>query len=203
MKTQVNSWFVSDLLFELKDIGYTTDNIICILQEGSSLYLKDYGDIDFKVIVKYRVPNAPEDRIFEINDQRVECTFYTQKEWRDIPNYSKMIYFITESPDMPCVYGFDKGFARHDIIKDKQLASKVLDNYDKCLFNFREDYKKYGYYQMPEKRLWNFLLFYFKWENKSHQLTPKQLKILQKAHNLKYPKTMFKDYFNKLKGEIL
>ena len=69
--------------------------------------------------------------------------------------------------------------------------------------NYVEDNKKYGYYQMPEKRLWNFLLFYFKCENKSHKLTPKQLKILQKAHDLKYSKTMFKEYFYKMKGEYL
>jgi len=199
----INQEFISELLSSLKSIGYGTDNIECVLQEGSSLYLKDYGDIDFKVIVKNRNPNADTNRQFDIQGKIVECVFYTLRDWNEIPNYMKMLYFITESPDMKLIYGSDKNFVRHDIVKDKELARRVLDNYDKCFWNYQESYKIYGYYPMEEKRLWNFLLFYFKCENKSHKLTQKQLKILQKAHDLKYSKTMFKDYFNKLKGEIL
>lgn len=197
----INQEFISELLSSLKSIGYGTDNIECVLQEGSSLYLKDYGDIDFKVIVKNRNPNADTNRQFDIQGKIVECVFYTLRDWNEIPNYKKMLYFITESPDMKLIYGSDKNFVRHDVVKDKSLALKVLENYDRCFFNYVEDNKKFGFMQMPDKRLWNFLLFYFKVENNSHRLTPKQLKILQKAHDLKYSKTMFKEYFYKMKGE--
>ena len=200
---KVTNNFVSDLLYCLDDIGYPASEIVCILQEGSSLYLKDCGDIDFKVVVKNKNSHAEILKEFDIEDKRVDCVFYSLKEWNEIAKYKKMLYFITESPDMLLVYGTDKDFVRHDIVKDKELARRVLDNYDKCFWNYQESYKIYGYYPMEEKRLWNFLLFYFKCENKSHKLTQKQLKILQKAHDLKYSKTMFKDYFNKLKGEIL
>lgn len=200
---KVTNNFVSDLLYCLDDIGYPASEIVCILQEGSSLYLKDCGDIDFKVVVKNKDSHADILKEFDIEDKRVDCVFYSLKEWNEIAKYKKMLYFITESPDMLLVYGTDKDFVRHDIVKDKELARRVLDNYDKCFWNYQESYKIYGYYPMEEKRLWNFLLFYFKCENKSHKLTQKQLKILQKAHDLKYSKTMFKDYFNKLKGEIL
>lgn len=200
---KVTNNFVSDLLYCLDDIGYPASEIVCILQEGSSLYLKDCGDIDFKVVVKNKDSHADILKEFDIEDKRVDCVFYSLKEWNEIAKYKKMLYFITESPDMLLVYGTDKNFVRHDIVKDKELARRVLDNYDKCFWNYQESYKIYGYYPMEEKRLWNFLLFYFKCENKSHKLTQKQLKILQKAHDLKYSKTMFKDYFNKLKGEIL
>lgn len=200
---KVTNNFVSDLLYCLDDIGYPASEIVCILQEGSSLYLKDCGDIDFKVVVKNKNSCADILKEFDIEDKRVDCVFYSLKEWNEIAKYKKMLYFITESPDMLLVYGTDKDFVRHDIVKDKELARRVLDNYDKCFWNYQESYKIYGYYPMEEKRLWNFLLFYFKCENKSHKLTQKQLKILQKAHDLKYSKTMFKDYFNKLKGEIL
>ena len=200
---KVTNNFVSDLLYCLDDIGYPASEIVCILQEGSSLYLKDCGDIDFKVVVKNKNSHADILKEFDIEDKRVDCVFYSLKEWNEIAKYKKMLYFITESPDMLLVYGTDKDFVRHDILKDKELARRVLDNYDKCFWNYQESYKIYGYYPMEEKRLWNFLLFYFKCENKSHKLTRKQLKILQKAHDLKYSKTMFKDYFNKLKGEIL
>lgn len=200
---KVTNNFVSDLLYCLDDIGYPASEIVCILQEGSSLYLKDCGDIDFKVVVKNKNSYADILKEFDIEDKRVDCVFYSLKEWNEITKYKKMLYFITESPDMLLVYGTDKDFVRHDIVKDKELARRVLDNYDKCFWNYQESYKIYGYYPMEEKRLWNFLLFYFKCENKSHKLTQKQLKILQKAHDLKYSKTMFKDYFNKLKGEIL
>ena len=200
---KVTNNFVSDLLYCLDDIGYPASEIVCILQEGSSLYLKDCGDIDFKVVVKNKNSHADILKEFDIEDKRVDCVFYSLKEWNEIAKYKKMLYFITESPDMLLIYGTDKDFVRHDIVKDKELARRVLDNYDKCFWNYQESYKVYGYYPMEEKRLWNFLLFYFKCENKSHKLTQKQLKILQKAHDLKYSKTMFKDYFNKLKGEIL
>ena len=195
--------FLTELLINLKSIGYSVDNIVCILQEGSSLYLKDTGDIDYKVVTKYKNPEADTNRQFDIQGHIVECVFYTLKEWNELVNYKKMIYFVVESPDMKLVYGSDWKFVRYDVVKDRELAKKVLDNYDKCFFNYVEENKKYGYYQMPEKRLWNFLLFYFKCENKSHKLTPKQLKILQKAHDLKYSKTMFKEYFYKMKGEYL
>lgn len=198
-----NQEFVSQLLSNLDSIGYSINNIECILQEGSSLYLKNCGDIDFKVIVKHINPSADAGRQFIINGQTVECVFYTLRDWNEVATFKKMCYFITESPDMKVIYGSDRDFIRHDIVKDNELAKKVLDNYDKCFYNFKEEYVKQGYYQMEEKRLWNFLLFYFKRENKSHKITQKQLKILQKAHDLKYSKTMFKDYFNKLKGEIL
>lgn len=200
---KVTNNFVSDLLYCLDDIGYPASEIVCILQEGSSLYLKNCGDIDFKVVVKNKDSHADILKEFDIEDERVDCVFYSLKEWNEIAKYKKMLYFITESPDMLLIYGTDKDFVRHDIVKDKELARRVLDNYDKCFWNYQESYKIYGYYPMEEKRLWNFLLFYFKCENKSHKLTQKQLKILQKAHDLKYSKTMFKDYFNKLKGEIL
>ena len=68
----INQEFISELLSSLKSIGYGTDNIECVLQEGSSLYLKDYGDIDFKVIVKNRNPNADTNRQFDIQGKIVE-----------------------------------------------------------------------------------------------------------------------------------
>ena len=48
---------IRDILKELKKKGIKKDNIICIFQEGSSLYLEKYNDLDFKVVVK-EMPNG-------------------------------------------------------------------------------------------------------------------------------------------------
>ena len=194
MNIQITNDFITELISRLESIGVSTNDIVCILHGGSSLYLDNYSDIDLKVIVKRHNPYAKEEMSFNIQNMKVDCCYHTVNEWNSVLSKDRS-YYVCESVDMKKVIGNDTQLKRYDCVKDQEVRKHLIDVYDKHLFGAEADFE--------EKRLWNFLLFYFKCENNSHRLTQKQLKILQKAHDLKYSKTMFKDYFNKLKGEIL
>lgn len=198
IRTIVNSQFVAILIANLNAVGITSNNIECILLEGSSLYLEECGDIDFKVIVKHYNPKAETLRSFSINGYTVECTFYTFKDWAKVASYKKLIYFVTESPDMITVFGNDAKFVRHDILTNRELARKVLLNYDKSLFNYVEENKKQGWQPMLPKRLWNFLLFAYKLKNNSHEVTNAQLETIQDAHDLKLELEDYRSLFNEI-----
>lgn len=203
IETIVSKQFIAALIANLSAIGITENNIECILLEGSALYLENPNDLDFKVIVKFINPKAELGRSFDIvcgdgETRKVECTFYTFKKWGKQPATRKLIYYVTESPDMITVYGNDAKFVRHDILTNRELARKVLLNYDKSLFNYVEENKKQGYQPMLPKRLWNFLLFAYKLKNNSHEVTNAQLETIQDAHDLKLELEDYRSLFNEI-----
>ena len=100
------------------------------------------------------------------------------------------------------IYGNDKDFVRHDILKDKELARRILENYDKGLFHYKNSNILYGYSPMPPKRLWNFLMFAYKLKNNSHRLTKRQLKEIQKVHDSEVNVGQYEPLFNEI-SEIL
>ena len=201
MNIQVNKTFVRKLLKSLAEIGIKKTDIICILLGGSSLYLNNSKDIDLKVIVKYRDPHVQESRSFDINGTEVDCIYYTLNEWNSI-KYRETIYFVTESPDLVTIYGDDKNFIRHDILKDKELARRILENYNRSLFHYQDENILYGYNPMPPKRIWNFLMFAYKLKNNSHRLTKSQLKEIQKVHDSEVNVGQYEPLFNEI-SEIL
>lgn len=185
----------TQLLIEcLNKIGISPYNIVCILQEGSSIYLDKYNDIDYKVILKKIVPEALIDQDFIIGGKKVQCVYYTEKEWENVM-LEQNAYFITECMDMKCVYGDDSNFKRYDIVNDINARKYVLGIYEKFFFSDNN--------YLEEKRLWNFLLFAAKVKNNSHKITRKQKKLIQKAHDLKLNKADYLPLFEKLKEEIL
>ena len=184
----VDKNFVATLLDEMQRIGVERKSVRAIFIEGSALYLDHPGDIDFKIIVAWHNPKAEIGKAFRIKGYKVECTYYTLDEWNSVDKSRRIFYYITESPDMILVCGTDDGFKRYDVVKDRDLARKVLGFYDRCLFNAppkerrgREDEE----IRMPQKRLWNFLLFAYKIMNGSHRLTAEQMREVQAAHDLK------------------
>lgn len=192
----VDGQFVEELLKNLKSVGVSRESVRAIFIEGSALYLENPNDIDFKVIVKWRNLKAEIGKVFRIKGYRVECTYYTLDEWNRVDQSKRVFYYVTESPDMILVYGTDEGFKRFDVVSDETLARKVYNLYDKYLFNFkalentdrRSDEEPM---KMPQKRLWNFLLFAYKIINGSHTLTAEQIRAVQDAHDLK---TSIEDY---------
>lgn len=188
------------LIKNLNSIGIPTSNIECILVEGSALYLKKASDIDFKVILKRYNPKAETIKIFNINGFKVECCYYTFKDWSRVINYKKNAQYIVESADMICIYGDDSKFTRFDVINDNELQKYIINVYDHCLFNYEENNK--NGYKMKAKRLWNFLLFAFKIQNKSNTLTVDQLSVLQQAHDLVIDKEEYRPLFNELKVQL-
>jgi len=183
------------LIKKLNEIGISPYNIICILQEGSSLYITNPNDIDYKVIVKKLNPVTDIEKDFLINGKTVQCVYYTEKEWNNVM-LDHIAYFITESVDMKCVYGDDSNFKRYDVVNDINVQKYVLGIYENHFF---KDSDKY----LGDKRLWNFLVFAFKVINRSHKLTKEQLNLVQKAHDLKLNKEDYIPLLEKLKEEIL
>lgn len=195
----VTKEFVEELISNLNKIGITTYNIECILAEGSSLYLDNVNDLDFKVIIKRHNDKAETIRTFNVLGYKVECCYYTYKDWANVMKYKKA-YFITESPDMICVYGDDARFFRYDPVNDKEAQKYLVKIYDEHLFNYDENKK--GSYEFKPKRLWNFLLFAYKLTNKSNTLTASQVATMQKAHDLELDKEEFRPLFNQIKGSV-
>lgn len=200
LKKIITKEFVEELISNLNKIGITTYNIECILAEGSAIYLDSFNDIDFKVIVKRYNNKAEISQTFEIQGHKVECCYYTFKDWNRIFEYRTNAHYIAESPDMICVYGDDSRFTRYDVINNKDLQKYVLNVYDKGLFNYDENQKKIR--RMSNKRLWNFLLFAYKLTNKSNTLTASQVATMQKAHDLELDKEEFRPLFNQIKGSV-
>lgn len=186
---------IETLIKCLNKIGISPYNIICILQEGSSLYVKHPNDIDYKVIVKKLNPVADIEQDFIIGGKKVECVYYTLKEWENVM-LEHNAYFITECKDMKCVYGDDSKFKRYDVVNDINVQKYVLGIYDKYFFKDSDMY-------LGDKRLWNFLVFAYKVLNKTDKLTEEQLNLVNKAHDLKLNKDDFRPLFEKLKEEIL
>ena len=198
-KDIITESFVAKLLKELNGIGITTYNIDCIMLEGSSLYLNNFNDLDFKIIVKRYFPKAETLKCFEIDGYKVECCYYTNQDWSKVMNYKKDAHYIMESPDMICVYGDDSNFYRYDT-SNKSIQRYVLNIFDKYFFNY--DAKRKGTYQMKDKRLWNFLLFAFKVKNESNALSSAQIEKMQKAHDGDLTKADCKYLFDELKEII-
>lgn len=200
----VDGQFVDELLENLKSIGVPLPSIQAILIEGSALYLDHPNGIDFKVIVEYCNPKAEVGRSFNIKGYKVECTHYTLEEWNSVDSSTQIFYYVTESPDMILVYGNDEGLKRFDVVRDRDLARKVLAFYDKYLFNApQESVRGRGgeeAVRIPKKRLWNFLLFAYKIINGSHALTSEQLQAVQDAHDLKSTVEEYRNLFDRLQA---
>lgn len=196
----INESFINEILKHINGIGISTYNIECILIEGSSLYLENANDIDLKVIVKRYNDKAEMIRSFSISNYKVDCTYYTVRDWNKVMDFKKDAQYIVESPDMICIYGDDKNFKRFDPINDKEVQRFVLNVYDKNFFNFDE--KNKNTFLMKDKRLWNFLLFAYKVKNKSNTLTALQIETMQRAHDLELNKEDYRPLFNEIKEII-
>lgn len=188
--------FIEELLSNLNSIGISTYNVQCILAEGSALYLDNPNDIDLKIIVKRYNDKAETLKIFTIQNYKVECCYYTFRDWASVMSYRKA-YFIVESPDMICIYGDDSDFKRFDPVNDSNVKKYIVDIYNDCFFNYSK--KKKGSFELNPKRLWNFLLFAYKVLNKSNTLSKEQLATVQKAHDLELDKEEFRELFNEIK----
>lgn len=194
-KAKIDQKFSNRVLAQVLKHGYRECDIIAIFQVGSSLYLKNTGDIDFKVLVselhgdEYFPP-------FTYKGIKCECSIHSLKSWNNLDGQYRAIY-IAESNDMKLIYGCDKTVKKYDVLNDKDSQQYLMNLYNIALFNPTTMSKPF-----EEKRLWNFLLFAFKYKNKSERLTPKQLKVLQQAHDLKVDKEQFRGLFNEMKGEI-
>ncbi len=199
----VDGRFVEALLDEMQKIGVERKSVHAIFIEGSALYLEHPNDIDFKIIVGWYNPKAEIGKPFRVMDCSVECTYYTLEEWNRVDQSRRIFYYVTESPDMILVYGTDEGFKRFDVIEDRDLAKKVLGFYDKYLFNAPpERMRARGgeeEYRMPQKRLWNFLLFAYKIMNGSHELSREQMRAVQDAHDLKASIEDYRTLFEELR----
>lgn len=189
---------IKELIEELEKRGVRKNTIECILQEGSSLYLTNPNDLDFKVVVSHYNPKAETHKPIIIDNKKIECCFYTFKDWERVTSYKKA-YFIVESQDMICVYGDGSKFKRYNVLEDIKLQKYVLDIYDKYLFNVTNNkIKPFG-----KKRLWNFLLFAYRIKNNSRELIPAQIDMMQKAHDLKLEVIEVKPLFDSLKNIII
>lgn len=199
MNLQLNQELLKDnILDHLEGIGVPKSTVRAILLCGSALYLDEPNDIDVKVMVRSLNPKAEVLRDFEFDGLKVQTNIYTFKDWALVKNY-KNAYFIQEAQDMVLIYGDDTRFERFDVL-EQENKEYLIDIYDRFLFNYNENDKKA--YQMPKKRLWNFLLFAFKVENNSNVLTPEQKTLIKQAHNLDFELEDFRDLFNNLKNEI-
>jgi len=189
--------FVEDLLKELQKAGVIKFNIVCILHYGSSLYVKNYDDFDFKVIIKRRTPHTNNTIETRVLGSKVHIVFYTLSEWNNILNERDQCV-VSECNEMTCVYGDDSEFTRYDVVHDKEVQKYVLNLFDENFFNCTKDE-----FYLGDKRLWNFLLFAFKVRNKSNKLKWYQRHLINKAHDLKLNKENFRPMFERLQEEIL
>ena len=204
----VDGQFVEMLLDEMRKIGVERKSVRAVFIEGSALYLEHPGDIDFKVIVEWHNPKAEIGKAFRIKGYKVECTYYTLAEWNSVDKSRRIFYYITESPDMVLVYGTEDGFKRYDVVRDRDLARKVLGFYDKHLFNVSTTDRMRGRNEeepitMPKKRLWIFLLFAYKIMNGSHTLTEEQMRETQAAHDLNTKIEDYRTLFESLQNEMM
>lgn len=194
---KIDRTFIALLVLELERNGISPFNIECILQYGSSTYVRKPDDYDFKVIVKKHSEHTHNLLDTTILDIKVQCVFYSLKDWNNILN-ERAQCVVAESTEMICVYGDDSNFKRYNIVEDKDAQKYVLSIYDEFFFNCKDQ----DFY-LGDKRLWNFLVFAFKLKNKSNLLTKHQLSLINKAHDLKLNKEKFRPLFNSLKEEIL
>lgn len=194
---KISEKFVPELIKEIQKFGISRFNIKCIWHYGSSLYVKNYDDYDFKIIVKNRTEHTRNTIETKVLDNKVHLVFYTESEWNDILNERDQCV-VSECNEMECVYGEDSGLTKFDIIHDKEVQKYVLCLFDEYFFNcIDEDF------YLGDKRLWNFLLFAFKVKNKSNRLRLYQKHLINKAHDLKIDKEKFRPLFENLKEEIL
>lgn len=177
----------------IEALPYNKSDIYCVLQVGSALYLKNSDDYDFIVIIKEHSPEVDESGTVIVDGKEIDFIHYTPLEWENVMKNQKA-YFLTECVDAKCIYGDDKYFKRYDLVKDNQLKNYLLTVYELGLFG------KNSF--MEKKRLWNFLNFYYKCQNKSHKLKRWQLKEIQNAHDLKLNKEDYRPFLKELKGEI-
>lgn len=193
--------FISDLFLQIEhEHNIPRDDIECILLCGSALYFENPHDIDFKVILK-NTNNVSQKTLSKLNVQNytVDCLYYTPASWKSVTKTHYPCQFITESPDLLCIYGSDKKFYRFDILKSKSLKKYIATIWDKYFFNIRNAKTDNLF---TDKRLWNFLLFAYKILNNSHILTEQQKIQLQKAHDGELIKETFIPTYNEVVSKI-
>lgn len=191
--------FVDELLENIKKIGISQRNIIAIFLVGSGLYLDEPNDIDVKVIIKQYNPKAETLRNFEIGGKKIQAHYYRLSDWEKVKDY-KVAYFITESEDMVLLYGDDTEFHRFNLTNNIENQRYVLNIYDKHLFNYDESDTKIHF--LGEKRVWNFLLFYYKVVKQSNELTANEKEQIGQAHKGLIGIENCRQKFNELKQRL-
>lgn len=191
--------FTGKVLAKISGIGIPQNNIEAIFVVGSGLYLDSPADIDLKVIVRRYYVKAEVGRDFLIDGKKVQCHYYTKKDWANIKKYKKDAQYIAEASDMALIYGNDIGVVRHDVLTDKENQKFLIEIWGKHLFEHDENSK---YYKFAEKRLWNFLLFYNKVINQTNELTAEQLDEMTQAHNGSITIEMLRPKYEQLKALI-
>lgn len=185
------------VLLDIEKHGISPYNIVCVLRFGSSLYVKHPDDYDFKVFLKKKTADSQSIIDSSLIFGKVQYILITPHEWNDMLNLRGQCC-IAGVDDMEVIYGDASSIRKYNVIEDKDVQKYVLNIYDYFFFNCTEP----DYY-LGEKRLWNFLVFYYKMKNHSNKLTRHQLKMVSKAHDLKFDKEKFRPLFEKLKEEIL
>jgi len=189
--------FKTNLFKELEKFGVSKYNISYVLLYGSSLYVKHYDDYDFKIIVKRRTEHTKNTIETEVCGTKVHFVFYTIEEWNDLLNERDQCV-VAECNEMICIYGEKNKLKMYDCINDKEVQEYLITLYDEMLFNCENN----DFY-LGDKRLWNFLLFAFKFKNKSNHISWYQRLLINRAHDLKLDKEKFRPLFISIKEELL
>ncbi|MFA5575402.1 MAG: hypothetical protein WC994_10195 [Brumimicrobium sp.] len=171
--------FINKLLEKIEGVGVPRNNIEAIFVVGSGLYLTNPQDLDLKVIVKRYYVKAEIGRNFVINGEKVQCHYYTKKDWANIKKYKKDAQYIAEAHDMELIHGSGEGVVRHDVLTNKENQKYLIDIWGKHFFEHDPEGKLYKF---DKKRLWNFILFANKVNGQTHEITNAQKLQMDQAH---------------------
>lgn len=136
--------------------------VIAIYQIGSSLYLDNFHDIDLAIISENNTPIYIQP--FEHNKHRVNCRVVSRElleSGRDL--------FVAELYDIKCIYG-DDVIKRFDFLEHEDIWAEKKAKFERII-------------KFEPKRNWNYLIFKFKTENKTHELSEEQIEQIRKAHD--------------------
>lgn len=192
--------FINKLLEKIEGVGVPRNNIETIFIVGSALYLTKPSDLDLKVIVKRYYVKAEVGRDFVINGQKVQCHYYTKKDWANIKKYKKDAQYIAEAHDMEVIYGSDVEVLRHDVLTNKENQAYLIDIWGKHFFEHDPEGKLHKF---DKKRLWNFLLFANKVIGQTHEITNPQKLQMDQAHEGLLDVETIRPIYNSLKALIL
>lgn len=182
--------YVDEILEYLEEHKIPKETVIAIYQTGSSLYFKDCGDVDIRVIATKRVP-LPNQAY--IDGKYCDIIVRTPEDWNHASEEKYESYFLAQCPDEILLYGSESKVKKYDPLTDKQVQSSILKFYEKKLFN--DSLTK-------PKKLWNFLLLAFKLQNNSNKLTEYQLKEMNKARKGLISAEKYRPLFDELKKQI-
>lgn len=191
--------FINKLLEKIEGVGVPKNNILAIFLVGSALYLTNPADLDFKVIVKRHYVKAEIGRNFMIKGKKVQCHYYTLKDWANIKAYKKDAQYIAEAHDMELIYGSDEGVLRHDVLTNKENQKYLIDIWGKHFFEHDPEGK---FYKFDKKRLWNFILFANKVNGQTHEITNPQKLQMDQAHEGLIDIEDLRTVYEQLKSDI-